>query len=108
MKTYAEKEGSKPFDWFEFLNRKTFVESEWNMAERLSASWTTCACGNQCWIIPRKENGEPCDDKLVDLGGVGGFHGAIKDRNPKKAISFLKKIEKRSQILINQIKKELL
>lgn len=107
MKTFAETQNKKPFDWNKFLNKKKITEAEWRKATSLAREWPTCACGNQCAIIPRHNIGfisigEPTDEKLSKLGREEGFYGAIKNRNIKAAKSFLQKIEKRSAILIKR------
>lgn len=93
MKTYAESKGKEPFDWNEFLSH----DIEWyldkknsnhiNAACLLARDWATCACGNQCAIIPRynKEaihvsgymikKGTPKDDHLQRWGS--DFYGKI-------------------------------
>jgi hypothetical protein len=95
MKTYAEKNKRKPFNWFKALTDK---KANFKRLSQKSVSWTTCACGNQCDIIPRTEMGAPKDDQLANLGV--SFHEAVLDRDRKKAISILHQIEKRSSILI--------
>jgi hypothetical protein len=77
MKTYREVRGADPFDWWEFLDKP---EAEalipMRIAQSLSGSWVTCACGNLCAIIPRDATGEPEDQKLMELGM--DFHKAIR------------------------------
>ena len=104
MKTYAQVTGQETFDWNAFLDRKkkTIKKKDWKIVEEIAQNWTTCACGNQCSIIPRELNGEPVDKKLTKLGGDSGFYGAILDRDKKLAKKFLKKIEKRSAKLIKK------
>jgi len=98
MKTYSEKEGTKPFDWFKVLN-KSFID--WVELSELSSSWVTCACGNQCSIIPRNKEGEPIDLKLFQLGV--DFHSAILNHNNYNALLILEEIESRSDELIKEI-----
>jgi hypothetical protein len=101
MKTYREEQKGQAFDWNAFLNKKNITEDEWYDAVELAKSWVTCACGNQCSIIPRDfTTGSPVDEKLKHLGGGYGFYGAIQNKNKKAAKQFLKKIEKRSTVLI--------
>ena len=73
-----------------------------NEARLLSSSWVTCACGNQCAIIPRDTNGEPTDEDLSDLGY--DFHHRIDDGEYTEALKVLELIEKRSLTLIKEIK----
>lgn len=101
MKTYAEAKGEAPFDWNKFLVKNRFTDGDWNSAFRLSASYVTCACGNQCEIIPRDNAGVPDDPELKELGML--FFDAITQENPKWAKEVLEKIEKRSAELIKLI-----
>lgn len=92
----------------------------------LSESWVTCACGNQCEIIPRAQSGffkgRPKDKDLRDLGlkfneYVDELYIMTEDDNPSrcaklqfnktraKALAVLGKIEKRSAELIKEIRK---
>lgn len=100
--TYSETVGEKPFDWNKFLNKARITEKEWDDAFTKAHSWTTCACGNQCAVIPRDEKGKPDDELLVTLGGDNGFYGAIKDKNVAEAKHFLEMIEIRSSYLIRK------
>lgn len=101
MKTYAEAKGERLFDWNKFLNRARRFDEDWEYARALSNNWVTCACGNQCSIIPRDEDGAPYDKLLGRLGM--DFHAAISIRRRKRALEILKKIEVRSAQLIKEI-----
>jgi hypothetical protein len=105
MKIYAETKKSKKFDWK--------VELEKRLAKNLkpiptlskkSKSWVTCACGNQCAAIPRKDDGSPWDEELQELGT--SFFYKVGDGNWQEALNILEKIENRSAILIRKIKQE--
>lgn len=98
MATYTEINNNKPINWYEELNKATI---NWKALKRLSGNWITCACGNQCNIIPRS-HGAPVDDELKYLGLY--FHEAIEECNITQALSILNQIEKRSAYLINEIK----
>ncbi len=104
MRTYAESKGKKPFDWNEFLSRDKYTEEEWKAAMKLSYSWITCACGNQCDIIPRRESGAPEDCKLWELGDR--FSTALENEEIYEAVRLLNRIEKRSADIIENIKNE--
>jgi hypothetical protein len=131
LKTYAETQKAKPFNWFEWLNKKNFTLEELDEKNHLAGDWVTCACGNMCSILDREEGGEPKDEQLEDLGTDFSEHVAdihdiqeklvedpyldefekkelLKDfhRKRKMAIYTLKKIEKRSQKLIDSKVKE--
>lgn len=100
MRTYAESKGKKPFNWFEFLERKDITDSEWVDAYTLSTNWITCACGNQCDVIPRDWVGAPIDSYLRVLGN--DFTDYMKSRDQLSAMETLHLIEKRSIELINK------
>ena len=97
----------KPFDWNDFLdrgNRGQINGWELNRARSLSGDWITCACGNQCDVIPRYESGCPIDEELYHLGLR--FHSCIAKENYSFAIHLLSEIEARSTYLINRIQNE--
>ena len=107
MKTYAELKGEKAFDWNKFLENPPQKGSEEHLdACDLAEAWITCACGNQCDIIPRYPIGSPVDDKLEFLGI--GFNNSIQDAEYDVAKEILAKIEKRSEeIRAELIKQEM-
>lgn len=111
--TYAELKGLNPINW-----RQALIDVKRKDVGKLAdlhswaTNWPTCACGNQCALLPRKEDGTPLDKELVELGskfaieitymryfhderGSGGFDGfkAI-------AIETLDKIESRVAVLM--------
>ena len=115
MKTYAEKMNKKPFDWVAYLNRqikeKRNVEKEENNRNspwweeykkiiKLSGSWVTCACGNQCSILDRNNADEPEDHELYSLGVE--FNDVIEIGEWQEAKKVLAMIEKRSAKLIQE------
>jgi len=102
MQTYSETRGEQPFDWRAFLNQETISDDDAEAAKLRAKEWVTCACGNQCSIIPRRSCGTPHDHTLQDLGGDRGFFGAVKSKNWEEAIQFLDLIEVRSAYLIRK------
>lgn len=101
MNTYTEYRKKKPFDWNALLDKAIkgeLTEKEHDKACKLSASWVTCACGNQCSIIPRERNGEPLDGELYGLGLE--FNQEVEEKRFNHAKKTLAKIEKRSAYLI--------
>lgn len=102
MKRYSEQKGKQPFDWFEELSKKEISDEKWEILNLLASDWVTCACGNQCHIIPRRPDGQPLDEELSALGGVYGFYGAITIKDANTALDFLNQIEKRSATLIKE------
>jgi hypothetical protein len=97
-------EGHELFDWNEFLNQEVIIGDSWQHARDLAGKWVTCACGAQCSVISRHDNGMP-KDLYLEMYGLQ-FHGAIGDQNKEEAKIILRKIEIRSQFLIRQIQKQ--
>ncbi len=105
-KVYAQTQGQKPFNWNRFLSPKTQrSKRSWEAAEFLAGDWVTCACGNQCAVIPRntaeewwKPFGAPKDDQLDDLGVQ--FAKAIDKRDLAGSREILAKIEARSTAIL--------
>lgn len=102
-KTFSETQGIAPFDWRHALTHPELHNYE-NLAHR-SAGWVTCACGNQCAIIPRYSStcsdgveGMPMDDLLRSLGGQFYTHVAREGWDHAEAV--LDEIESRSAIVI--------
>lgn len=104
MKTYAESKKRPPFDWNRFLKnairRKTDLPDEvFHEVCTLSADWVTCACGNQCEVIPRNSIGCPLDPILAELGS--DFADYISDSLWQDAKRCLKQIENRTVKLLD-------
>jgi hypothetical protein len=109
--TYAEVKGKSSFDWGKAL-ALDFSEMSFRQMDEmvvLSKSWVTCACGNQCSVIPRDNCGSPLDSVLEELGSE--FHNIIRamrlaysringNVHRRNAIDVLRTIEERSAILI--------
>lgn len=109
-RTYAETQNAQPFDWWEFLDLadagKIEIHSrEHEIATGLAYSWTTCACGNQCSIIPRHTEahlaGAPKDDILRGHGSHFAYH-IVRGIWPA-ARATLRAIEARSAQLIAEL-----
>lgn len=122
--TYAQKQGKKSFNWNKFLS-KNFTkfskerEDELFDADELASNWVTCACGNQCAIIPRCETtSAPKDGQLYKLGSkFCDKVSKLRDAYDLKKIpqilkaqeqcqNILEKIEERSFIIIKKMKHE--
>lgn len=100
-KTYAEESGHAPFDWNSFLARAMSDGVSADEHVRVSSYaqfWTTCACGNQCAIIPRDSKGAPFDLDLMKLGA--DFAAYVGTACWNAATETLAKIEQRSAELI--------
>lgn len=110
MTTYAESQNKAPFDWTEFLNRDYYTKEELLQALKLSESWVTCACGNQCNVIPR-DQGIPKDPRLQALGYA--FSERLNEMfqadsqglgfRSDEALETLRKIEIRSAEIIKEL-----
>lgn len=100
---YALTQGEEVFDWNEFLTRPRRDMTTWMQASMQARKWVTCACGNQCAIIPRDDIGSPYDDELQTLGVR--FTGLIGRWRRKDAWNVLQQIERRSAQLIHQLTK---
>ena len=96
------------FDWYKALKKRKITSSQWEDMKERSLSWVTCACGNQCAIIPRdiiphnRVPSRPLDSKLYKLGD--DFANAVIDEDVKGALGLLDAIELRSAELIAEIK----
>lgn len=86
----------------EIINKNDdyMTNKKWENAVDKAGDWVTCACGNQCSIIPRIGNA-PIDGKLYTLGLE--FPSAIADGDFLGAMEILHKIEERSCELIQEI-----
>lgn len=99
--TYAETKKNKRFDWrgaLEIAVQEWIEEDEHDDLCSGSSQWVSCACGNQCSIIPRNWEGRPNDTTLENLGTE--FYYSIQNRDYQSALDNLAKIEARSAILI--------
>lgn len=103
---YCETKDKPPFDWMGYLERqhKRMAHSASNQVMAMARSWVTCACGNQCRIIPREADepylGTPKDKPLRDLGVE--FNDHVSSADWLLAIGTLALIERRSAILIER------
>ena len=95
---YSQHKTGDVFDWNAFLASTDHDTDAWNEAYEYSGSWVTCACGNQCAVLPRDSEGEPCDKLLSKLGF--DFHTAIGDEDALQARAILAAIERRSAYLL--------
>jgi hypothetical protein len=113
-KTFAETQGCAPFDWNKELTAAIARfpgRQEHEKMVQLAAKWPTCACGNQCAIIPRWEENElpytvgaipgmPKDDYLAILGI--DFHQQIVRCNYREALEILHDIEHFSALIVRE------
>ena len=100
--TYAEARGVEPFDWWHALNNPEQYDP--HELDNRADSWVTCACGNQCDLLPRSKFGEPDDPELHSLGIA--FADQIHNQEWDAAKLVLADIEARSAELIAEIKGE--
>ena len=123
MKTYAETKKKEKFNWNKFLDARISEQSkgitccdqmsptevkkakqEFKKEIKMAGEWVTCACGNQCDILERDDEGEPVDGELSELGS--NFYCDIYDLDWVSAKNTLKQIEERSENLIYEKIKE--
>jgi len=98
---YVEQEDEVPFDWNAFLDKadkNNLSADDWEDAGWEASDWTTCACGNQCAVLPRDNIGKPLDKLLVGLGMK--FCRAIIGEDIDGATAILAQIEQRSAYLL--------
>ena len=102
-KTYCKKEKGYCIDWNQVLSipENKITDDMWEQMRRNSQDWVTCACGNQCSIIPRDEFGAPLDFTLRYHGK--DFYTSINQRNIEEAKIHLKRIEEISSKIIQEI-----
>lgn len=115
LQPYSVSQGKKETDWWAELTileqLKQKGQENWTKEEHikyselcsLAGQWVTCACGNQCSIIPR-EHGVPNDHILFDEGI--NFSSHVDSLNVERAAETLERIEVRSERLIKQILKQ--
>jgi hypothetical protein len=80
----------------------------WDEMRHLANYWPTCACGNQCAVIPREFNsltgsGAPVDKVLYRLGMT--FANQINNHRRADALRTFHRIEVRSLELIREVNK---
>lgn len=96
---YSVVQTGSYFDWNYFLNKTRRTSAEWTDASQVAGNFVTCACGNQCFKIPRDSEGVPEDEILGELAVEFSFR--ITGSRRKRALETITKIEKRaSEILI--------
>ena len=114
MQSYCEVKTGKSINWYDRLNELKQLKrlkhysysTKHYQYHHEACSWVTCACGNMCDIIPRVTNdefsgpGRPQDHELAQLGAA--FPKFISADDYEGALDCLDKIEKRSEILIQQ------
>lgn len=108
--TFAKEQGSKPFNWNKFLDKDFTIFSkkrseQLKNASDLASNWITCACGNQCAIIPRDlRYGNPRDGRLRKLGM--DFSNAVcnlEDNYKTKKITKIKSAQKKCKVILAKI-----
>lgn len=104
-KTFTADRLGYVFDWNEFLVNAIIngVDEVTACNARIRAgSWVTCAVGNQCARLPRRDNGAPLDATLSALGMQ--FYTCVYERNWVIAHKMLRKIEERAAELIAKMR----
>jgi hypothetical protein len=102
------------------INYLNLVDQEWNWdyfldyaiegnviskvmhsrATNKSSSWTTCAVGKSCDVLPKLSDGSPFDEVSTILGYR--FHNQIKSQLYLEAKETIKHIEARTVFLLKQ------
>ena len=98
--TYSAFMHEDEFNWNEFLSQKNISQGLWRDAIEMANSWVTCACGNQCAIIPRDKSGQPNDEKLMRLGAKFWEDICRREDGMAEARTGLLAIENRSAYLM--------
>lgn len=117
QKTYSEERNKPIIDWNKVISDlrsekikrrdvKGDITDEFKEIERRAVDWVTCACGNQCSVIPRCSVGRPIDSILAQLGGyfpitIANGH----EDNYERAEKILKDIEYRSAKILKEMVK---
>jgi hypothetical protein len=114
LKPYSVVQGKSATNWWHQLDKlekiaairtdRSLTSEEMNnisVIRSQAASWITCACGNQCSILPRDQVGAPEDKELASLGL--DFYRQVNAWDAPTARLTLEKIEKRSAYLIAQM-----
>jgi hypothetical protein len=94
-----------PINWWKLLDR---LENEGPYsqlrihAKTLSADWVTCAVGNHCAGIPRREESNaPYDELLFNLGVV--LYRRIENEEYDEARDQLMRIEQRAAEILREM-----
>ena len=91
----------KNWEWYSFLDASKEIKEKYNLeADVRAGNWHTCACGQVCNMLPKKEYNMPLDDKILDLGI--DFCGFIGNEYWNKAKITLDEIEARTIFLLKQ------
>jgi hypothetical protein len=102
--TYTQSREQTPVDWNRIIDNRLNNLPDGINQRTLNIwanDWVTCACGNQCAIIPRSSSGTPMDDKLEELGI--DFAHYVRGEDWVEARHTLALIEIRSIVLIERI-----
>ena len=99
LPSFAESRNKDAFDWWDALNNPEKYGIR--LLDDMASNWVTCACGNQCSLIPRDRFGAPVDGYLAGLGSIFCYN--IYAREWEMAKDTLQKIEMRSAALIADI-----
>ena len=114
MKNFCQQHTGIINNWNAFLSQKTYTKDELVGARNAANSWITCAVGNLCDIIPRREGGIPKDKMLSSLGidfaycigrMLSNHNNNFFELHRKQALIVLMAIELRSVSIIGLITK---
>lgn len=109
---------AEDFNWFKFLALpvEEITEEAITAAYELSQDWVTCACGQVCRALPRRNGDEPKDEMLYQLGMsftdilgaayneiVYGNNKEAKEAELQEAMTILHEIEQRTTELLQKL-----
>lgn len=86
-------------DWWDRIRRAAHRGQFTSADLQRARNWTTCACGEQNPLIPRRELGVPVDDALATLGA--DFALQVNADVLDGAAATLVKIERRAAALLH-------
>jgi hypothetical protein len=96
--------GAPEFDWITELEKSIKQEPDRATYRQLcdrARTWPTCACGQLCKALPRREDGKPVDFDLQNLGIR--FCMAIGSTNYEWALDIFGQIEARTAELMRRV-----
>jgi len=104
LDAYLESPSQDPIIQMEMDINNLIYQKEKRKLKDLASNWVTCACGNLCDVIPRRDDNsvrEPADAILSSQGLI--FSIAIGDSNWTLAIESLKLIEARAIQVLEEL-----
>ena len=92
----------KNWDWYAFLDASEEIKEEYaEVAIVFAKSWTTCACGQVCDVLPKTVFDDAPKDRRARYLGLD-FNSQIHHENWEEAKITLDAIEARTIFLLKQ------